>query len=177
MKLTLAQPDHIPALLEIAKDARIPRTSGVPENCSEQDVLKWIAAGKSIPPQEMHFVITMGSETAGCCILKKMDWHKREAELSYWLGVDFWGKGLGTKAAESMCELAFGILGMNRLVSHYLKKGSAPSGKILAKLGFTDDGDKEDLPAEGRFLIEESDVWTFVKLNRSQFISGRHPAA
>lgn len=174
MKLELIQKKHRLPLLKIADDTRISDTSGVPENCTEADIQVWIDASLTIPSKEMHFVLSdenacSSKDVIGCCILKKIDWEKREAELSYWLGVDYWGKGLGSKAAKLMAENAFNIFGFNALNSHYLKIGNAPSGKILQKLGFVPDLSREDLPAEGRFLKHEGDVWTFVTLKRNDF--------
>lgn len=169
MKLELIDSRHMQPLLRIAADKRIAQTSGVPENCTEQDIAEWINRSLQVPAEEMHFVLVANDKVLGCCILKKIDWQNREAELSYWLGVDYWGKGLGSTAARLMAAAAFDILGMKALNSHYLKSGNAPSGRILEKLGFEADPCKQDLPAEGRFLTQPGDVWTFVKLSRTAF--------
>jgi|TARA_Y100001968_G_scaffold213633_1_gene196594 RimJ/RimL family protein N-acetyltransferase len=169
MKLEMIDSRHIQPLLQIAADKRIAQTSGVPENCTEKDIAEWISRSQKVPAEEMHFVLVTNDKVLGCCILKKIDWQNREAELSYWLGVDFWGKGLGSTAARLMADAAFDILGMQVLNSHYLKSGNAPSGRILEKLGFVADPCKQDLPAEGRFLTQPGDVWTFVKLSRTAF--------
>lgn len=166
MKLELIHPKHSQSLLQLADDPRIAQSSGVPPNCSKDDVQEWINSSLKVPPAEMHYVLIAEDKLLGCCILKKIDWYTREAELSYWLGVDYWGKGLGSAAAQLMTKVAFEILGMEVLNSHYLKLGNAPSGRILAKLGFEPDARKQDLPAEGRFLQHDGDVWTFVKLQR-----------
>ncbi|TDO98954.1 GNAT family N-acetyltransferase [Marinomonas balearica] len=170
MKLELIQTKHIQALVKIASDTRISDTSGVPENCNENDVTAWLESSLAVPSAEMHFVLLEGENVCGCCILKKIDWVKREAELSYWLGIDYWGKGLGTQAARLIAENAFNLFGFKALNSHYLKIANAPSGKILHKLGFVKDETRADLKAEGRFLMHENDVWTFVTLERESFI-------
>ncbi|ADZ90663.1 GNAT family N-acetyltransferase [Marinomonas mediterranea] len=169
MKLELIQEKHILPLVQIACDTRISDTSGVPENCNEKDVTGWMNTSLTVPSAEMHFVLSIDDSVCGCCILKKIDWDKREAELSYWLGVDYWGKGLGTKAARLMAENAFNILGFKKLNAHYLEIANAPSGKILQKIGFVKDETRADLKAEGRFLLCENDVWTFVTLSRDTF--------
>lgn len=169
MNLALIQESHLSSLARVAADDRIAQTSGVPLNCSEDDARQWMNTSLVPASQEMHYVLLVEGKPAGCCILKKIDWQQREAELSYWLGVEYWGKGLGSRAAWLMADTAFRILGMQTLNAHYLKLANAPSGKILHKLGFTPDKRRGDLKAEGRFLHESGDVWTFVALEREAF--------
>lgn len=169
MNLALIQESHLSSLAGVAADDRIAQTSGVPVNCTEQDARQWMNTSLMPASQEMHYVLLVEGKPAGCCILKKIDWQQREAELSYWLGVEYWGKRLGSKAAWLMADAAFRILGMRKLNAHYLKLANAPSGKILHKLGFTPDERREDLKAEGRFLRMSGDVWTFVALEREAF--------
>jgi hypothetical protein len=72
-----------------------------------------------------------------------------------------------------MIDIAFTYLGFNFLHSHYLKANNVPSGAILLKHGFVPDNSRADVGVEGRFEKYENDVWTFVKLNRDDWVSGK----
>lgn len=63
----------------------------------------------------------------------------RRAEVGYWIGVPFWGRGLATEAAAAVLEYGFGELGLNRIVGRYLTRNPA-SGRVLHKLGMVHEG-------------------------------------
>jgi ribosomal-protein-alanine N-acetyltransferase len=71
----------------------------------------------------------------GVVLLKDIDRAAGQAELGYWLGVPYWGKGYGRAAARAAIGLAFGELGLERLVAVCLDSNVA-SIKLLEKLGF-----------------------------------------
>ena len=60
---------------------------------------------------------------------------KREhdrAELGYWIGVPYWGRGYATEAAAAVVGYAFETLGLHRVfASHYTK--NAASGPRAAR--------------------------------------------
>jgi RimJ/RimL family protein N-acetyltransferase len=61
------------------------------------------------------------------------------AELGYWIGEPYWGKGFVSEAAHAAVAYAFTELELSKLVAgHFL--GNEGSRKILLKLGFTDIG-------------------------------------
>lgn len=131
----------------------------------------WLSENRSRSRKEINFVILVDKQVAGCCILKKIDMDTRSAELAYWLGFNFWGRGIGTKAAATLRDMAFDLYNLDYLHSHYLKSGNGASGAILAKLGFEVDQSREDMPVEGRFTHFGDDVWTFVILTREKWQS------
>lgn len=54
------------------------------------------------------------------------------AELGYWIGVPFWGRGYVTEAVRAVIEMAFATLGLNRVSAHHFVRNPA-SGRVLAK--------------------------------------------
>ena len=60
---------------------------------------------------------------------------KQNAELGYWLVKDHWGKGLMSEAARAMVNHAFGVAGVDVIVSCYFDENPA-SGKVLRNAGF-----------------------------------------
>jgi RimJ/RimL family protein N-acetyltransferase len=71
--------------------------------------------------------------------------HKAEdrAELGYWVGVPFWGKGYCTEAVLALTRWAFDVLHVHRLFAHHFTRNPA-SGRVLAKAGFRHEGTLRD---------------------------------
>ena len=54
------------------------------------------------------FAIATATEAIGCIGLRMgEDVHRRTAELGYWLGEAFWGRGIMTEAVSAFTKLAF----------------------------------------------------------------------
>jgi [ribosomal protein S5]-alanine N-acetyltransferase len=61
------------------------------------------------------------------------------AELGYWIGKRFWGRGYATEAAARVLEYGLTEGGLNRVfASHYL--WNAASGRVLEKIGLKREG-------------------------------------
>lgn len=63
----------------------------------------------------------------------------RRAELGYWVGLDYWGRGYCTEAATAMVRYAFEVLGLHRVYAHHLTRNPA-SGRVMQKLGMRHEG-------------------------------------
>ena len=64
------------------------------------------------------------------------------AELGYWLGRPYWGRGLATEAARAIATYAFEELGLPMLASGCFVDNDA-SRRVLAKTGFVEIGRSE----------------------------------
>lgn len=60
----------------------------------------------------------------------------KEAEIGYWIGVPFWGRGLIPEAVRCMQQYAFETLGMTKLWCGYFE-GNTKSWRVQEKCGFT----------------------------------------
>ena len=60
-------------------------------------------------------------------------------ELGYWVGAEFTGKGIATRAAAAMTKYAFEKLGMNR-VAILACTDNTPSINVAKRLGFVEEG-------------------------------------
>jgi [ribosomal protein S5]-alanine N-acetyltransferase len=63
----------------------------------------------------------------------------RRAELGYWIGAPYWGRGLATEAAGAMLAYGFRDLGLHRILAHHFPRNPA-SGRVLRKVGMTHEG-------------------------------------
>ena len=61
------------------------------------------------------------------------------AELSYWIGRQYWGQGYATEAVEAILRFGFKDMDLNRVFATSLARNLA-SGRVLEKAGFTVEG-------------------------------------
>lgn len=63
----------------------------------------------------------------------------QHAELGYWIGEPFWGKGYTSEAVEVVMRFGFEKLGLARICAHYLAINGA-SGRVMEKNGMQLEG-------------------------------------
>jgi RimJ/RimL family protein N-acetyltransferase len=104
--------------------ARIPHPYGI------ADAKEWIGAVTA--QAAATFLITIDGAAIGACGLDIRD---GVAELGYWLGVPFWGRGYATEAARAVIDHAFGELGHEVIVAG-ARISNPASRRVLEKCGF-----------------------------------------
>ena len=88
---------------------------------------------------EHAFVILKGEEVVGRIGLHRIDLQNRVGEIGYWIGEEYQGNGLITKACGGLIAYAFDTLLLNRIE---IRCGmtNTKSQKIAERLGFTLEG-------------------------------------
>ena len=75
----------------------------------------------------------------------------RHAELGYWVGVPYWGRGYATEAAAAIIGYGFEVLGLHRIHATHLIRNPA-SGQVMVKAGMTYEGcHRQHVLKQGRF--------------------------
>lgn len=77
-------------------------------------------------------------ELVGCIGLHFEPLHER-AELGYWIGRPYWGRGYASEAARALVEYGFHVLGLRRIQAHYMAHNPA-SGRVMEKAGLAREG-------------------------------------
>lgn len=105
---------------------------------------------------------------AGTIGLHSINWKHKSTSIGYWLGQEFMGKGIMTKACRAIVEFAFDELGLHR-IEIQCAEGNLKSRAIPERLGFT----KEGVSRESEFLYDHyvthivygmlSDEWKLYK--------------
>lgn len=67
------------------------------------------------------------------------DVQRNTAEIGYWLGEEYWNKGIATKAVALMLEIAFKEYKLHRVYATFIETNMA-SGRVLEKNGFLYEG-------------------------------------
>lgn len=78
-------------------------------------------------------------QLAGVIGYHSVNWPNRQVEIGYWLGAEFTGQGLMTRACRALIDFAFGKLMLNR-VAILCATENARSRAIPERLGFTPEG-------------------------------------
>jgi len=69
----------------------------------------------------------------------RLEKEHRHAELGYWIGTPYWGKGYATEAARAILRYGFEVLKLHRIhASHFAD--NAALGSILRKIGMKHEG-------------------------------------
>jgi RimJ/RimL family protein N-acetyltransferase len=87
-----------------------------------------------------QFAIASEQEAAGAIgFLLQEDVYRRSAEVGYWLGEPFWGRGITTRALRALTDYAFAQFDLVRLYATVFEWNPA-SVRVLEKSGFTFEG-------------------------------------
>jgi len=84
-------------------------------------------------------VIVDGQAAGGVSLTLGQDIERRSAEIGYWLGRAFWGRGVMTDAVRAATRYAFEELGMARVFAVPFVRNPA-SARVLEKAGYLKEG-------------------------------------
>jgi len=86
------------------------------------------------------FAIDVASEAVGGIgFTPQHDVERRSAEIGYWLGEPFWGRGIASEALSVVTEYAFANFDLCRLYAHVFDWNGA-SARVLEKAGYEFEG-------------------------------------
>jgi [ribosomal protein S5]-alanine N-acetyltransferase len=133
----------IPTLVRLAGAREVAATTlRIPHPYTEQDAQQFLATCRedSASSSITRFAICLrdNPDLCGGVGLRLDDAH-RHAELGYWLGVPFWGKGYATEAAQAMLDYGFDTLNLNRIYASLFPENLA-SRRVLRKIGMRHEG-------------------------------------
>jgi RimJ/RimL family protein N-acetyltransferase len=86
------------------------------------------------------FAIEVDGKAVGVIGLTLGEGERRHsAELGYWLGEPYWGRGIITTSVRAVTEFAIKELGLTRIES-YVFSWNPASARVLEKMGFEREG-------------------------------------
>ena len=114
---------------------------------------EWLVRCSATSGPPHNLAIEHAGEAIGSVGLSPMtDVARFTAELGYWLGEPFWGRGLATEALRRFTEYAFESFSFERLEAWIFASNPA-SGRVLEKAGYEREATlKSSAFKEGRFL-------------------------
>ncbi len=104
-----------------------------------EDAVKFLDSVKQQDPQ-LTFAIEYEFSFAGVIgLVLQSDVYCKSAEIGYWIGEPFWGKGITTLAVKLAARYAFETLHLHRLFAGIFE-GNEASKRVLEKCGFELEG-------------------------------------
>jgi len=113
--------------------------SRLPHPYTRQDADAWIARASTHVPVVDFAIVVDGGAVGGIGVELGRDVFLRSAEVGYWLGEPYWGRGIATEALRAVTEYAFATFDLCRLQAGVFEWNPA-SMRVLEKCGFAREG-------------------------------------
>jgi RimJ/RimL family protein N-acetyltransferase len=142
MHLEPIRPEHADAVQRLARDPLVTATTTLPEPYPDGGAAWWIAdvLPRQAAGQEHVFAMRVeDGEIAGVVGLADVQGPGGSAELGYWVGVPYWGRGYATAGCVMAVDFAFGWLSLAEVNAFPLRENGA-SRRVLEKAGFRLEG-------------------------------------
>src|SRR6478752_8035454 len=126
----------------------------VPHPYTKNDAVEWIRLQSNIYPTT-NFCIEAGGKVAGSIgIVPKEDIHRKSAEIGYFLGENFWGKGIATEAVKQLLEYINIHFDFVRLFAGVFEHNKA-SMRVLEKNGFHLESIQKNAVIKNGIILDE----------------------
>jgi len=148
--------EDIESLVENANNYEIARfmSDAFPSPYTLEDAKNFIAFATKDEPIHIFAIEIDGQAVGGIGIHPQADIMKKNAELGYWLGEKYWGKGIISKAIREIIPWAFNTYDITRIYARPFGSNMA-SQKVLEKAGFVLEARiKENIFKNGEYLDE-----------------------
>ncbi len=88
----------------------------------------------------ISFAVRLPDRTLiGSVGLRDIDPEHLQAELGFWIGRDWWGRGYAREAATAVIRYGFESLALNRIYAHHMTRNPA-AGRVLQASGMQREG-------------------------------------
>jgi ribosomal-protein-alanine N-acetyltransferase len=116
-------------------------TLRIPYPYPEGEAERWISTheeGRKNGDYPFAVVLQQGDALIGTVGLHVKPDHNN-AEIGYWIGVPYWGRGYASEAAAAVVRFGFQSLSLNRIHANHFSRNPA-SGRVLQKIGMRHEG-------------------------------------
>lgn len=130
-----------PSLAQHANNAAVARQlrDAFPHPYRLRDAVRFIAYAASTRPPTAFAIAVDGAAVGGIGLSRLGDVERVSAEIGYWLGEPYWGRGLTTAALGAMTAWAFETLPIHRIFAVPFASNLA-SCRVLEKAGYRLEG-------------------------------------
>jgi len=140
MKLRLRswQKEDIAPLIDLANNRNIADNmrDRFPHPYTLKDAEEWIVLNEKRDPATNFAIEVDGKLAGGCGMQVFQDVYRHSAEIGYWIGEPFWGRGIATEAMKLLLEkIETDFPGIIRVSAEIFEHNIA-SMKVLEKNGF-----------------------------------------
>jgi len=112
---------------------------GFPHPYTRADGRAFIRASRKTHPETSFAVAVGGAAVGGIGFHLQPDVERVSAEIGYWLGESFWGRGIATEALSAVTRYAIERHGLTRVFALPFAHNTA-SCRVLDKAGYVREG-------------------------------------
>ena len=130
-----------PRLVALANNENVSRflVYTFPYPYTMNDAVWWITTGSHGNGAKTRVIEYDGAFAGSVGITPQVGWKSHTAEIGYWLGEEFWGRGIATQVMKQMTEEAFAEGALKKLFAPVMAPNLA-SARVLEKSGFLLEG-------------------------------------
>lgn len=151
--------DDLPNLVKNANNINVWNNlrNYFPHPYTEEHAKSWIESAMLESPA-MNFAIDMDGEAiGGIGLIFNTDVYIMSAEIGYWIGEDYWGKGIATEAIRQMIEYSFYYFDIVRIYAEVFENNKS-SMRALEKNGFYLEGVRRKSVLKNNTLMDDY-IW------------------
>jgi ribosomal-protein-alanine N-acetyltransferase len=123
-----------------------------PSPYTVSDARTWLEMVVGRTPETNFAIDVAGEAVGGIGFSLQPDVAYRSAEIGYWLGEEYWGRGIATDALIAVTDHAFANYDLCRLYAHVFEWNGA-SARVLEKAGYVFEGRlRKSVTKEGKTI-------------------------
>jgi RimJ/RimL family protein N-acetyltransferase len=123
-----------------------------PHPYTTEDAREFLETTVKCEPITIFCIEVNGAAVGGIGLHLGIDVHRHTAELGYWLGEQFWGRGIMTEAVGVFTHFCFDKFSLRRIYAEPFANNRA-SARVLEKSGFLFEGQlKNNVFKDGKLL-------------------------
>lgn len=123
-----------------------------PHPYKKKDAQTWLDIVVGARPENNFAIAVNDKAVGGIGFSVQSDVGHRSAEIGYWLGEEYWGRGIVTQALVAVSEYAFSQHDLCRLYAHVFEWNPA-SARVLEKASYVFEGRlKKSVTKDGKTI-------------------------
>jgi [ribosomal protein S5]-alanine N-acetyltransferase len=138
--LRYARESDVDAIYTNLRDPRVLRETMLPQPFTKANAIRYVNTAlehyRKSPIERLRYFIVVDGDSAGAVDLR-LD--RRIGELGYWLGVNYWGRGIMTWSLLTLVPYFIKKFRLVRLAAGVFS-GNGASAAVLTKVGFAYEG-------------------------------------
>ncbi len=157
------RPDDLSGLVSLADNIHIWNSlrNSFPHPYTLSDGEAWLGLMGEMTPV-VNFAIEYNGELAGGIgLILNGDVYVKSAEVGYWIGESYWGRGIATEALRQMVNYTYTYFDIVRLYAEVFENNKA-SMRVLEKNGFYLEGVRRKAVFKNDQLMDDY-IWVLLR--------------
>ena len=124
-----------------------------PHPYTPADAEAWVARAVAATPETQFAVEVEGEAVGGVGLFLQSDVERYSAEIGYWIGETFWGRGLATAVVRGFTDYAFDTFELCRIYANVFEWNPG-SCRVLEKAGYVLEGRLRSAAVKDGFALD-----------------------